>query len=368
MNFLNVISGWINRHFSNEQAIFLVALVVVFLMTLITIGGFLAPVLTGLVIAFLMQGMVFKLIGLRVPRPLAIGLSMLFVFGGLLAVVLGLLPLAWQQMNQSIASLPKVVEQVGQLFIELSDEYPDYLSDGQIQQWLTTLNAQLTDLGAAVVQGLVNQVSNFFGLLIFVVLVPISSFFFIKDKDKLLDWFQSLLPRERDLLHQVGNEMTRQMSNYIRGKVIEIIIIGSVTYVVFALLGLSYSALLGLLVGLSVLVPFVGAAIVTLPVAAVGLLQFGWTWEFAWIMAAYGVIQAIDGNILVPVLFSEALDLHPIAIIVSILVFGGVWGFWGVFFAIPMATFIKAIFNAWPNSNVTDSEAAKGSDNSVSNG
>ena len=150
-------------------------------MTLITIGDFLAPVLTGLVIAFLMQGMVFKLIGIGVPRSLAIGLSMLFVFGGLLAVVLGLLPLAWQQMNQSIASLPKVVEQVGQLFIELSDEYPDYLSDGQIRQWLTTLNAQLTDLGAAVVQGLVNQVSNFFGLLIFVVLVPISSFFFIKD-------------------------------------------------------------------------------------------------------------------------------------------------------------------------------------------
>ncbi|GIS97324.1 MAG: hypothetical protein CM1200mP24_06080 [Gammaproteobacteria bacterium] len=87
-------------------------------------------------------------------------------------------------------------------------------------------------------------------------------------------------------------------------------------------------------------------------------------------MAAYGIIQAIDGNILVPILFSEALDLHPIAIIVSILVFGGVWGvFWGVFFAIPLATFIKAIFNAFgPNSKLTDSDAAKGSDNSVSNG
>lgn len=352
MKFLDIVSGWINRHFSNEQAIYLVVLVLVFLATLLAIGDFLAPVITGLVIAFLMQGMVTKLISLRMPRSLALCLVMLLVFGGLLAVVLGLLPLAWQQMNQTIASLPKVVDQLGQIFVDLSDEYPDYLSDGQIQQWLTTLNAQLTDLGAAVLQGLVSQVSNFFGLLIFVVLVPISAFFFVKDKDRLIDWFQSLLPRERDLLNQVGNEMTRQMSNYIRGKVIEIIIVGSVTYVAFALLGLGYSALLGLIVGLSVLIPFVGAAIVTLPVAAVGLLQFGWTWEFVWVMAAYSAIQAIDGNILVPILFSEVVDLHPIAIIVSVLVFGGVWGFWGVFFAIPLATFIKAIFNAWPNSNL----------------
>ena len=65
-------------------------------------------------------------------------------------------------------------------------------------------------------------------------------------------------------------------------------------------------------------------------------------------MIAYAIIQALDGNVLVPLLFSEALDLHPVAIIVAIVVFGGLWGFWGIFFAIPLATVVQAVLKAWP--------------------
>ena len=97
------------------------------------------------------------------------------------------------------------------------------------------------------------------------------------------------------------------------------------------------------------LVPYVGAAVVTIPVAAVGLLQFGWTVDFLIVMGAYAIIQALDGNVLVPLLFSKAVNLHPIAIILAVLVFGGIWGVWGVFFAIPLATLIKAVYTAWPN-------------------
>jgi len=66
-------------------------------------------------------------------------------------------------------------------------------------------------------------------------------------------------------------------------------------------------------------------------------------------MIAYGIIQALDGNLLVPLLFSEAVNLHPVTIIIAVILFGGLWGFWGVFFAIPLATLVKAILNAWPS-------------------
>jgi Predicted permease len=88
--------------------------------------------------------------------------------------------------------------------------------------------------------------------------------------------------------------------------------------------------------------------VVTIPVLAVGWFQWGWTADFGWLALAYFVIQAIDGNVLVPLLFSEVVSLHPIAIIVAILVFGGFWGFWGVFFAIPLATLVNAVIQAWP--------------------
>ena len=127
----------------------------------------------------------------------------------------------------------------------------------------------------------------------------------------------------------------------------------------FVLLGLNYAALLALIVGLSVLIPFVGAAVVTIPVALVGIIQFGWTLELGYVMAAYGIIQGLDGNYLVPWLFSKVVDLHPMAIIVAVLAFGGLWGVWGVFFAIPLATLVKAIFNSWPR----QSEEVGGVDN-----
>ena len=81
----------------------------------------------------------------------------------------------------------------------------------------------------------------------------------------------------------------------------------------------------------------------------VALFQFGLGTEFWSCFAVYLIIQGLDGNLLVPVLFSEAVNLHPLVIILSVVIFGGLWGFWGVFFAIPLATLIKAVVHAWPD-------------------
>ena len=156
------------------------------------------------------------------------------------------------------------------------------------------------------------------------------------------------LPENRPLLSGIWGEMNQQFANYARGKVLEIIIVGAVSYGCFAWMGLNYAALLGLLVGMSVIIPYIGAALVTLPVVIVGFFQWGFASEFYTLCAVYLIIQGLDGNVLVPLLFSEAVNLHPVAIILAILFFGGIWGLWGVFFAIPLATLIKAIINSWP--------------------
>jgi putative permease len=89
--------------------------------------------------------------------------------------------------------------------------------------------------------------------------------------------------------------------------------------------------------------------VVAIPVAAVAYVQWGMGSEFFAVMVVYTVIQLLDANVLVPVIFSETVNLHPVAIIAAVLVFGGLWGLAGVFFAIPLATLIKAIINAWPS-------------------
>ena len=142
--------------------------------------------------------------------------------------------------------------------------------------------------------------------------------------------------------------MNLQIANYIRGKAIEILICAVVSYAVFAALGLNYAALMAMLVGVSVVVPYIGATVVTIPIALIGIFQWGLGDQFFYLMVAYAIIQTLDGNVLVPLLFSEAVNLHPVAIICAVLLFGGLWGFWGVFFAIPLATLFKAVLYAWP--------------------
>ena len=164
-------------------------------------------------------------------------------------------------------------------------------------------------------------------------------------------WVLSFLPKDRSALDDIGRQMNLQIAKYVRGKGIEIVIVGLVSYVAFAWFDLNYTALLALLVGLSVIVPYVGATLVTVPVLLVALLQFGITTEFYWVVGLYLVIQILDGNVLVPVLFSEAVDLHPVAIIIAILVFGGLWGVWGVFFAIPLATVVNVLLVSWPEAS-----------------
>ena len=208
--------------------------------------------------------------------------------------------------------------------------------------------AELGGLGQQLVTRSLATIPSILTLLVYMILIPILVFFFLKDRRQILAWLATFLPTERPLLRRIWSEMDTQVANYARGKVLEILIVGSVSYVSFTFLDLNYAALLALCVGLSVIIPYLGAALVTLPVLLVGFFQWGFTNEFYWLMAVYFVIQGLDGNVLVPLLFSEAVNLHPVAIILAVLFFGGIWGLWGVFFAIPLATLIKAVINAWP--------------------
>jgi putative permease len=348
MNFVDVLGGWVNRYFSRPDAIFLISALLVISLVLYTLAGALAPVLTGLVLAFLLQGLVGRLEKLGSPHLLAIAVAMIVLIGTVATAVLLVVPLLWQQAADLLALAPTLVGMLRDGLSNLAEAFPEFITEEQILGVVNESSKELGNLSGVLLESAFSQVFSLFGLLIYLVLVPISVFFLLKDKELLMAHLASLLPKDRPLLDAVGSQMNAQLGNYVRGKAIEILLVGTVSFITFLFFGLNYAALLGVLVGISVLIPFIGAAIVTLPVFMIAVLQFGWSLDLAWVMLAYAVIQFLDGNVLVPLLFSEAVDLHPITIIIAILAFGGLWGLWGVFFAIPLATFIKAIYVAWP--------------------
>jgi len=345
---LDYFKSWIDKYFSDEAAITLGIVLVACIVILMTLGRLLAPVLAGFVLAYLLQGVVSGLEKLKIPHLLAVILAFLFFCAVLVWMIFMVLPLVWGQMTTLFNELPIMAKQAQAALVELPMKYPAYISDDQVQGIIKTISAQIGNMGQWLVSFSVSKLVSIVTILVYLVLVPILVFFFLKDRERIMRGLQTVLPRNRRLIKQVMAEMNVQIANYIRGKVIEIVIVGLTDYVLFAWMGMNYAVLLAVLVGFSVVVPYIGAVVVTIPVLLIAFFQWGWGNEFIILGCVYGIIQVIDGNLLVPLLFGEAVNLHPIAIIMAILIFGGLWGFWGVFFAIPLATLTKAVYNAWP--------------------
>jgi putative permease len=352
----NVLGRWFKKYFSDPEGIILAVLLLLGFAVVIFLGDMLAPVLASVVIAYLLEAIVKLMERRGVSRILAVFIVFSFFLAFLLFFFLGLVPLLSKQVAQLVQEIPNMATQGQQGLLHLPELYPQFISEVQVREVMTAIRSGLTSFGQQALSFSLASISTLFTLVVYLVLLPVLVFFFMKDKQMILNWVMSYVPRERGVAIRVWREMDLQIGNYVRGKFSEILIVGVASYLVFTMMGLNYASLLGALVGLSVVVPYVGAVVVTVPVFIIGSFQWGWGADFAYLALAYLIIQAIDGNVLVPWLFSEAVNLHPVAIIVAILLFGGVWGFWGVFFAIPLATLVKAVLNAWPR--LTDEQAA----------
>ncbi len=345
---MELIAAWFRRHFSDPQVVILAVLLVIGFVVIIFFGHMLAPVLASIVIAYLLEGLVGLLQRQRLPRLLAVVLVYCAFMAFVVFILIGLMPLLSRQLSQLFQQLPTMIAQGQTLLMQLPERYPSLITAQQVSDISNSLRAEIGQAGQQVLSYSLTSVLNMITILVYLVLMPLLVFFFLKDKQRIIVWYTGFLPRERGLSTQVWRDVDQQIANYVRGKFLEVLVVWAVSYVTFALMGLNFAMLLGVLVGLSVIIPYIGAVVVTVPVALIAYFQWGWGSEFAYLMLAYTIIQALDGNLLVPLLFSEAVNLHPIAIIVAVLVFGGLWGFWGVFFAIPLATLVQAVLKAWP--------------------
>jgi len=343
-----ILQQWYRRHFTDPQTVIFAFILIAGGLLIFVLNAHLMPILVAIIIAYLAEGLVIWLARINVNRRIAASIVTALMITAILLVFFVLLPLLSKQISELFREMPIMLAKGQQLLLQLPQQYPDYVSAKQIEELLTLARNELSDMGQRVVSISISSVVGAITFLVYMILLPLMVFFFLKDKDLILDWLSNFLPEERRLLRTVWAELDIKIASYVRGKVIEVLIIWVTTFVAFALMGLNYAMLLSLLVGLSVIIPYVGATVVTIPVALIAFFQWGFTSQFGWLMAVYGFIQFLDGNLLVPLLFSEVVNLHPVAIIVAVVFFGSLWGVWGVFFAIPLATLVQAILKAWP--------------------
>lgn len=346
---LQLFREYLRRMLPNAQAVSLAVILIVSFVLIYSLSSILMPVFASIVIAYLLEGLVAKAVSLNIPRFPAVCLVFSGFLAGLIFLLFYLIPIVSQQAIELIQNIPEIIDRAQTEVMRLPEIYPKLFSERKILNILYAVQQELLIYGQNMLSLSAASVISLVSALVYLFLVPMMVFFFLKDKQKLVAWFLQYMPKERNLTVRVWEEVDMQIGNYVRGKIAEIVILLVVSYITFTAMHLNYAMLLAVLMGLQVIIPYIGATLVTFPVLGVAYFQWGLSGDdFMYIVLAYSIIQTLDGVLLVPLLFSEAVNLHAIAIIVAILFFGGLWGFWGVFFAIPLATVVQAVLTAWP--------------------
>lgn len=339
----SLLNKFIKRFFSNEESVYFAILLIFSFFFIILFGNVLLPVIISIVIAFLLNGFMTTLIKYNMSQKLSLSITLIVFFGFYLSLFMAL-PSIGTEINNLLQNLPIIVSSFQQNLIEMNN----YFSEEEIDQIFANLSNQISVLLSSALGQLAGTISLMFNAILYAIMIPLMVFFFLKDKSILLPIASIILPKENGFMQSVFAEMNDQLFNYVTGKFIEMLLVATASYILFAFLGLPYAVLIAILVGLSVIIPIFGAILVTIPVVLIGLYEWGLAENFYWLLGFYLLIQILDGNVLVPILFSTRNNLHPVVIIIAVLFFGGIWGFWGLFFAIPLATFVKAIINSWP--------------------
>ena len=342
---INFLKNFFDRYFYDDEqyaALFILSIGIIILYFL---GGIIAPVLVSILIAYILNGLMSFMEEKGNSRILSLSVT-LFVFGLFYLSIFLFLPFLSRQILLLVSDIPQIYESVNLFLSNQLAGYP--LQSNQLDEVIINAFSYIPTLFQNALLQLNSGFSAVMNALLYLIIVPFLVFFLLKDRDVFMNYAEILLPKKKNLLTKIWKDLNIQLYGYLRGKGLEMIIVALATGFVFYFQGVNYSIILAILVGLSVLIPYVGAILVTIPVVLIGLFQWGLDSSFYIFITSYLIIQALDGNVLMPLLLGREVKLHPVVIITAVLIFGGIWGFWGLLLAIPIATFLRAIMVAWP--------------------
>lgn len=368
---IKLLHNWYLRHFSPPGTIEFAIVLVCSFLTVYYLMWLVGPLVVSLCIAYCLDWLV-RLLNhkLKLSRMCSSVITMALFVGVSVGILVFVVPKVLQQGNQFYLNLQKIstetvnsdngddfdsniAARINEFVATMPEPIPSMVTEDEIKNMVVSARSVVIANTTNIIKNQVMpSVVNTLSWLMYMIIVPILVFLMLANKPVLQKRIRTyILPNNQALIHEFWPQINAQIEGYIRGKLLHITIIAFVNSLAFMFLGLNYALLLGVGVGLSVVIPYVGAVIITIPVLLVSIFQFGLSTTLIWVCVVYIVIQILDSNVLTPLLFSKAMNLDAFSILSAILIFGGLWGFWGVFFSIPLATFIRTLIVNWPSTD-----------------
>lgn len=306
------------------------------------IGSILTPFLIAFVLAYVFDPVVTWIQGkARISRTLAI--SILYILFSFIFLLLFLLfvPKFLEQVYSFVASVPDLIGKVQEELFKIGRK----IGEGEVPEYARKIVEELMKRGQSIAIGIAGGLanfilsifSNFLGLLI----VPVVSFYLMKDMSRISRAFIKAFPdRYEGKVEEILGELDGIFSGYFRGQLTDCLIFGLVIWAGLFILGVDYSILLGIWAGIANLIPYVGALIGAVPAVLVALMELS-IFKIVGVIALFSILSVIDGSMIAPRIIGGKVGLHPVISMLAVLIGGQFLGFLGVFLGVPVAAIIK---------------------------
>jgi predicted PurR-regulated permease PerM len=306
----------------------------------------LAPVLTpfllGALLAYLGDPIADRLEQKKLSRTFSVVVVFAVMCVAGLLLLLILIPLLQEQLTSLLSRLPLIVP---------------WLQDTALPWLSSTLNIETSSIDLAVLKQTLaanwQDIGNILGLLLgkvthsgqlifawlaYLILVPVVSFYLLRDWDVLVASIQQLIPRQYEpVITKLTRECDNVLAEFLRGQLMLMLALGVIYSVGLWLVGLEFALLVGMMAGLVSFVPYLGSIVGIVVAGVLAFMQFHDIIHLLYIGAVFGVGQTIEGMLLSPILVGDRIGLHPVAVIFAVMAGGQLFGFFGVLLALPAA-------------------------------
>ncbi len=306
---------------------------------LYALSPILAPFLAGAILAYVLNPLVGRLTGRYLPRIAAVIVVLLFSLALVVALALVIVPLFVKELRLMSEQLPAFLAWVNQQFAPwLREKFAvDFQLDIEsVKQLAGGVLANNQDLVAGLLGSI--RIGSLALLAFFVnaMLVPVVLFFLLRDWNALLARVDALIPRHlHKRVRAIFAEIDAVLAEFLRGQVVVMLVMSVYYSAALAVAGLEFALPVGVITGLLVIIPYIGAFTGILLGIVAATMQFGTVAGVAWVALAFAIGQALEGTIVTPLLVGKRIGLHPVAVIFALLAFGQIFGFFGVLLALP---------------------------------
>lgn len=316
-----------------------------FLLFLVVISIFFAYLLDPLVKA-VRKPFVVRQIDHLMPRPLAIVVSYLLVFAFLFLILSYVFPLISAEISEFVRNIPTYSSQFEARIRDYTNSYRESTIPSEFQEAFSTYVSGLVETIGSLMTG----VLGFFALSLvtvfpWIILVPVLTFFFLKDAAALRLMFLSCFPSGtwRARVNSLVSDVNTTLAAYTRAMLISCVLIGLLCTLAFTLLGLKYSLLLGLFAGILEFIPLLGPLTVAITAVVVALF-FGDPWQAFWTLVFLISLRLVHDYYTYPRIVRDGIHLHPLAVILSVLAGEQIAGVQGVFLSIPIIALVTVFY------------------------